>query len=191
MIQSSAANFERALSLGFEGARPRAATVSMCRYIPPNSPLTKPSASPPNSPPSLILPPPGHGGFALMRSLSRLSSVDDRLVCSAPSSSMILSHGSDYVDNTQCGMNARPNDSSALEFTLLEEKDHGSTPHELSTPTMSIPLNVTFVGMDDLADASPTDAHNSEEFTGASFGASPVLLSCLREISRMSNPNIN
>lgn len=178
----------RSISFGFEGARPRAATVSMCRYTVPDSPMCKPSISPPNSPPSLILPPLGHRNMGLQRSISRLSCLDERLASSAPSASAgILSFGSDNSGSFHSSGsrgNALQQAGTSPEFTLLEEEEPAEYERfHHSYVDVGAP-NHHLVGMDD-DDADPDIllAEFPENPVSESFSASPVLISCLRDIA--------
>lgn len=170
--------------------RPRAATVSMCRYTVPSSPITRPSASPPNSPPSLILPPPEKQGSFLMRSASRLSTVEERLAASAPTSSFILATADD------CGPPLlpmdRPDPFTAGDFQLVECEGEDGLSNPISTPTLYLSMS-GIAGMDDLADPVLNDERTctSVAVEREEFAASPVLLSCLRDISRMSHSKVN
>ena len=159
--------------------RPRAATMSLCRYTVPCSPIRKPTESPPTSPPSLILPPPGRVGSGIYRTSSFLSSFDERLASSAPSTTYVMKDCdrlvADSVGDQQ--INA--------DFTLIEEEVNGFDLH--AARGVSLPFTPDLVGIDDLAGPSPI---NGDRTTGVEtrveeFGASPVLLSCLRDIARM------
>lgn len=177
---------ERNSSLGFEGARPRAATVSMCRYTIPHSPIWKPLAEPATSLPDLILPPSGPVSIRLTRTTSRLSCLEERLASSAPSNSIIMSFDS---ESSAPLLGGRLQSSKYPEFTLLEEEI--PTDHKLSTgsytPHVSRPHKL-FTGMDDQEEETPTYHSPHADDTPDAFGASPVLLSCLRDIARMSRP---
>ena len=178
----------RSLSYGFEGARPRAATVSMCRYTIPDSPICKPSLSPPNSPPSLILPPTGQRGLGLQRSISRLSCLEERLASSAPSGPAgVLSFGSEHTGSVESVASKGPftgPSGTSPEFTLLEEEECGVYERHHPSVTSNSSLPPHFVGLDDGDDeaiASPPES--AEAPYAASFSASPVLISCLRDIA--------
>jgi len=72
------------------------------------------------------------------------------------------------------------------EFTLLEEENDNIG---YSRPTLAIPRS-GLTGMDDMAESSPTYGERFEEAaTTPEFGASPVLISCLRDIARMPKRN--
>jgi hypothetical protein len=189
MFRQSQFGFDDRAVLGaFEGARPRAATVSMCRYTVPQSPICKPLAEPPTMLPDLILPPSGPSYPGLTRSISRLSCLDERLASSAPSNSRVLSFDSDEFDatNSLLKSGSRIQSNPSAEFCLVEEElcfnsgseRDSSRDHQL------------YFGIDD----------NEEQFTdfdeglavsqdAQKFGASPVLISCLRDMVRKSKTN--
>lgn len=177
---------ERSSSLGFEGARPRAATVSMCRYTIPHSPIWKPLAEPATSLPDLILPPSGPFTMGLTRTTSRLSCLDERLASSAPSNSRIMSFDS---ESSAPLFGGSLQSSQAPEFTLLEEEN--PTEHKLSTGSYTpyvLRPDKLFTGMDDQEEETLTNHSVHDDDTPAGFSASPVLISCLRDIARMSRP---
>jgi hypothetical protein len=107
-----------------------------------------------------------------------MSVFDERLASSAPLSSFL---GVESSGNSSSG-------TAAPEFTLLEEEDDGNRRvlnHRLAL------VESDHIGMDDVAESSPTfrerfadeeDVANSPE---AELSASPVLMSCLRDIARM------
>ena len=172
----------RSISFGIDGlTRPRAATVSMCRYIVPESPISKPTASPPTSPPSLILPPPGGIERVLSRSSSRLSCFDERLASSAPSTSQMLSldQDSSLTFTRLFRTLSREAVTSSSDFTLLTLDE--TTPYEPQTRMKDF---IVSAGMDDQADTSPCEKYDIEEEQSPQFSASPVLMSCLRDIAR-------
>ena len=189
MFQESSIAVERSMSLGFDGpGRPRAATVSF-RYTVPQSPIYKPSVSPPHSPPSLILPPVGLRSGCLSRSISRLSCVDERLASSAPSTSQLLF--SECDDSDACRLDplrSIRNDISGQadhmsDFTLLEEDDPIS--HQGYFNRRPSNLNHLQIAGEDISAFSGDDARKEcidSEFN--SFSASPVLISCLRDIAK-------
>ena len=155
--------------------RPRAATMSLCRYTVPCSPIRKPTESPPTSPPSLILPPPGRIGSGIFRTSSFLASFDDRLASSAPLSTYVMKEDERFVSEGR----AMGND-----FTLIEED---ATDYDFNT-SRSLPIQITpdLVGFDDFAGPSPVSGERLDQADRVEeFGASPVLLSCLRDIARM------
>ena len=188
-------NIERSISFGFEGARPRAATVSMCRYTVPQSPVCKPSAEPLNTPPSLILPPTRPNNSGLVRSLSKLSALEERLASSAPSTSWVLSPDSDASESVNSfvfGGRGQDQTSRTPEFSLLEEEGADTYRPYHSPAIQRTPETAAahLVGMDDEEDSTPAGGGMiHEESPSESFGASPVLISCLRDIARMSRPN--
>lgn len=166
------------ISLGYGvPGRPRAATVSMCRYTIPESPISKPTASPATSPPSLILPPPGGLERGLCRSSSRISNFDERLASSAPTTVHLLGAESDIVLE-RIGM-LREAVISSPDFTLLTLEDN--VPYEPQTVSMNEYMKF---GMDDQADATPHFNQSDVEDDPVTFSASPILMSCLRDISR-------
>ena len=165
-------------SLEFESrTRPRAATMSLCRYTVPCSPIRKPTESPPTSPPSLILPPPGRVGSGLFRSSSFLSGFDERLASSAPSTTYVMKESTRFGDPHPV--------TSQADFTLIEED---ATDYEFNTDrSATLQLTPDLVGFDDLAGPSPVNGDRDVDVDSRveEFGASPVLLSCLRDIARM------
>ena len=189
LFQESSLAVDRSLSFGFDGpGRPRAATVSF-RYNVPQSPIYKPSVSPPHSPPSLILPPVGLRSGGLSRSFSRLSCLDERLASSAPSTSHILFQDPEGIDLSRNGpsqidlTNDVNQNESPSEFTLLEEEDldhnggffaqRASSSKEIQFPT----------GTPGTRPSMSLEGSSIEaEFN--SFSASPVLISCLRDIAK-------
>ena len=166
-------------SLDFEArTRPRAATMSLCRYTVPSSPIRKPTESPPTSPPSLILPPPGRVASGLYRTSSFLSCFEERLASSAPSTTYVLKEGERLLFDP-VSVN-HPTD-----FALIEEE---ATEYEFNNSRgTALQFTPDLVGMDDLAGPSPVngDRDTNGDSHVEQFGASPVLLSCLRDIARM------
>lgn len=159
--------------------RPRAATMSLCRYTVPCSPIRKPTESPPTSPPSLILPPPGRLGSGIYRTSSFLSSFDERLASSAPSTTYVMKECDRTVADSIADRQTIP------DFTLIEEEVTGSD-FSISRGVF-LPVTPDLVGLDDLAGPSPINGERnvSIETRVEEFGASPVLLSCLRDIARL------
>lgn len=162
--------------------RRRAATVSMCRYTVPQSPICRPSAAPQNSPPSLILPPPGSDQVSLVRSISKLSIIDERLASSAPSGSSLLSAVfQDAIGTTSVGTVSFP-----VEFSLLEEESPAQRPAIRLRDQVDLSQDLHFLGFDDQDDASPAlSARTPDETPITSFGGSPILISCLRDIAKI------
>lgn len=167
----------------FEGpGRPRAATVSF-RYMAPHSPVYKPAVSPPNSPPSLILPPANFRNGGLTRSLSKLSCFDERLASSAPPMSRVLSAGSSLFESTNAEHNPNPLNEvfgTNPEFQLIEDDlaDYFTQPS---------PGAIFVDGLSATADSFPYSKEDTGDATMESpvpFSASPVLISCLRNIAR-------
>ena len=172
-----------------ERLRPRAATHSMCRYTVPESPIRRPSVAPPNSPPSLILPPSGKNFGGLIRSVSKLSVIDERLASSAPSGTSVLSAGSgegSAVLKHETRIFGDHSDSPSVEFTLSEQESAIRIGTVGSIGPVSVSQDRLFTGFDDQDDGSlGVPLLVSEEPAAENFGASPVLISCLRDISRM------
>ena len=182
MVQEFLPQYQaRSVSFGFEGvSRPRAATVSMCRYTVPQSPCSKPTASPVTSPPALILPPPGGVLGGLSRSISRISVGDERLASSAPSSTRVLSVDSTPFLSSKLTRNmSREASLASQEFTLLADEDSAPYEYNFERKLAHCP-----VGMDDQADSSPCGKLDDDGDESPQFSASPVLMSCLRDIAR-------
>lgn len=170
-------------SVSESNCRPRAATLSMCRYMVPLSPARKPSVAPANSPPSLILPPPGPKKFVSRRRYSEDShSNTERLASSAPSGRTVL-----VGDHQQMRETASfPPPSSSIEFRLLEDE----SPRNLFIRQEGLqPLRMdrnSFFGYDDQDDESPLMSFDVIDGSSSdTLCASPVLISCLREIANM------
>jgi len=87
-------------------------------------------------------------------------------------------------EGTRFGGDAVPVTSPA-DFTLIEEDP---TEYEFHTDRgATLQLTPDLVGFDDLAGPSPVNGERSDDVDSRveEFGASPVLLSCLRDIARM------
>jgi hypothetical protein len=176
---------EHRSSYTFEGSgRPRAATVSF-RYMAPRSPIYKPAISPPNSPPSLILPPAEIRSSVLSRSLSRLSCSDERLACSAPPMSRVLSTGpfesSNAENNSRLLCEAF---ESTPEFRLVEDDLDDYYHQPSSSPSFldgAARYDASAESFSTLFGGTIGDSKMGESVP---FSASPVLISCLRNIAR-------
>lgn len=188
-FQESSLAVDMSLSFGFEvPGRPRAATVSF-RYNVPQSPIYKPSVSPPQSPPSLILPPVGLRSGGLSRSSSRLSSLDERMASSAPSTSNILFSDSDdadlsRVDHSRAVLNELSERAERCsEFTLLEEEDSdyddGNCFYQLAPNSNHMQFAYGAAGFE-----KARSSESSIDVDLNSFSASPILISCLRDIAK-------
>lgn len=120
-----------------------------------------------------------------MRSTSRLSTADERLASSAPSVSNVLAGGLEY----QPFLLPEPHSGDLGPDFHLVEIDEDETPHlTLTTPTVYLPIS-GFAGIDDCAEAVIMDEYG--QLNEDTFSASPVLISCLRDISKMSQPKVN
>ena len=74
---------------------------------------------------------------------------------------------------------SREGNLSPPEFTLLELEE--VEPYEADRRGKAIPFSV---GMDDQAETNPCIDVVEDESPSASFSASPVLMSCLRDIAQ-------
>ena len=170
-------------SVSESNCRPRAATLSMCRYMVPLSPARKPSIAPANSPPSLILPPPGPNKYVSRRRYSEdFHPNPERLASSAPSGIAILVGDHERTRETV----TFPPPSSSIEFSLLEdESPHNLITHQEGLQSFRINRN-SFFGYDDQDDESPVMSFDVVDGSSSdTLCASPVLISCLREIANM------
>ena len=175
----------RSISFGIEGrTRPRAATVSF-RYTAPESPMYRPSLSPPNSPPSLILPPIRMKSGGIGRSMSRISLSDERLASSAPSASQFWpfeNERSDMRFGNDSQTSSLYQGLSSADFTLVEEDSEkwcisGNENHTVNASDGADhrnPRGSSFIQAN--PDHARPDLH--------SFSASPILMSCLRDIAK-------
>lgn len=76
------------------------------------------------------------------------------------------------------------------EFKLVESVCGDVQSQLLNTPTV---YSSVIMGMDDIADPFVNDGpnHVAGDLERHTFSASPVLISCLRDISRMTNSKVN
>ena len=175
----------RSLSFGLEGlTRPRAATVSF-RYEVPESPIYRPSVSPPTSPPSLILPPRRMKSGSLGRTFSRVSLTDERLASSAPSASQFWpfeSESSQFRLGDEFPSRNMLQFKSSADFILVEEDvdDYCYYPSDKYLRDSCPGKDSTTFKQSPSADPELAQIDS----TTHSFSASPVLMSCLRDIAK-------
>jgi hypothetical protein len=172
-------------SFGMEGrTRPRAATVSF-RYDAPESPLYKPALSPPTSPPSLILPPVRMKSGSLGRSISRVSLTDERLASSAPSVTQFWPfefEGSDMRFVGDFRTQRHCEDLLTTDFSLVEEDLYESNISDIRDASQGNSRTAVARKIEpspcmdiDLLSSKADPYH---------FSASPILMSCLRDIAK-------
>jgi hypothetical protein len=175
----------RNLSLGYEGTgRPRAATVSF-RYIAPHSPIYRPSTSPPQSPPSLILPPVRLRSGGLSRSFSRLSCLDERLASSAPSTSNILSvdiGGDETLISVPSFLHHRVEDSDSSPRFVMNEEEGCGWQYGPVIGRECYDGGRDLLQTETIPESSRDHSDMIQHPEFHSFSASPVLISCLRDM---------
>ena len=79
------------------------------------------------------------------------------------------------------------------EFSLIEVEDDMAAPFNYSSrinTSVKVAIDNSYFGIDDIESATPINREPVEKNpTISQFSASPVLISCLRDIARMAKPD--